>query len=130
MSNTRSTIVLVDDNLSNLTIGRNMLKKFYQVIPVPSAGDMFELLKKVIPDLILLDIEMPEMNGYEAIKKLKSDERLKDIPVIFLTAKKDSDSELEGLDLGAADYVTKPFFAPMLLKRIEKELLFVKQKNG
>ena len=130
MSNTRSTIVLVDDNLSNLTIGRNMLKKFYQVIPVPSAGDMFELLKKVIPDLILLDIEMPEMNGYEAIKELKSDERLKDIPVIFLTAKKDSDSEVKPFNLGAVDYVTKPFFAPMLLKRIEKELLFVKQKNG
>jgi len=102
---------------------------FYQVIPALSAKAMFENLEKVIPDLILLDIEMPEMNGYEAIKKLKADKRWKDIPVIFLTAIDDPDNELEGLDLGAVDYVTKPFFAPMLLKRIEKELLFVKQKR-
>ena len=129
MSNIRKTIVLVDDNVSNLTTGRNMLKTFYQVIPVASARDMFETLKEVTPDLILLDIEMPEMSGYEAIVELKADERLKDIPVIFLTAKDDSDSELEGLDLGAVDYVTKPFSAPLLLKRIEKELLFVNQKR-
>jgi len=129
MSNIRKTIVLVDDNVSNLTTGRNMLKTFYQVIPVASANDMFETLKEVTPDLILLDIEMPEMSGYEAIKILKADERLTEIPVIFLTAKDDSDSELEGLNLGAVDYVTKPFSAPLLLKRIEKELLFVKRKK-
>jgi len=130
MGSTRKTIFIVDDNHTNLTTGRNMLMTFYQVIPAPSAQVMFENLEIVIPDLILLDIEMPEMNGYDAIKKLKSDERWKDVPVIFLTAKDDSDSELEGLDLGAVDYVTKPFFAPMLLKRIEKELLIVKQKKA
>ena len=129
MASTRNTIFIVDDNQTNLTTGRNMLMTFYQVIPAPSAQVMFENLEKVIPDLILLDIEMPEMNGYEAIKKLKSDERWKDVPVIFLTAKDDSDSEVEGLDLGAVDYVTKPFSAPMLLKRIERELLLVRREN-
>jgi len=88
---------------------------------------MFEALEEVLPDLILLDIEMPEMNGYEAIKILKADDRFSGIPIIFLTAKDDADSEIEGLDLGAADYVTKPFSAPLLLKRIEKELLLEKQ---
>jgi len=129
MGSSRRTIILVDDNLTNLSMGKNMLKTFYQVIPVPSAAAMFETLEEVVPDLILLDIEMPEMDGYEAIKVLKSDEKWKDIPVIFLTAKDDPASEVEGFDQGAADYVTKPFSAPMLLKRIEKELLIIKQKK-
>ena len=129
MSSSRSTIILVDDNLTNLTVGKNMLKTFYQVIPVLSANAMFGTLEEIIPDLILLDIEMPEMNGYEAIQKLKADIRYADIPIICLTAKGDADSELEGLDLGAADYVTKPFFAPLLLKRIARELQIVDQKK-
>jgi len=129
MGNVRDIILLVDDNPTNLSVGKSMLNTFYQVIPVLSAASMFEALGKVTPDLILLDIEMPDMDGYEAIRLLKADERYKDIPVMFLTAKKDSDSEFEGLDLGAADYITKPFFAPMLLKRIEKELQIVKREK-
>ena len=129
MSNLRSTIILVDDNLTNLAAGKSILKTFYQVIPVTSAKEMFEALEDVVPDLILLDIEMPEMDGYTAIKKLKEDEFHANIPVIFLTALDDAANEVEGFDLGAADYITKPFSAPMLLKRIEKELLFEKQKK-
>jgi len=129
MSSTRRVIFIVDDNLTNLTMGKNMLKTFYQVIPLPSGETMFETLEDVIPDLILLDIEMPDMDGYDIIQKLKSDDRWAGIPVIFITAKDDTDSEVEAFDLGAADYVNKPFSAPTLLKRIEKELSFVKQKN-
>jgi len=129
MGNSRNTIILVDDNLTNLTVGKNMLKTFYNVIPVLSARVMFETLEDVIPDLILLDIEMPEMDGYEAITRLKSEARFADIPIIFLTAKDDADSELEGLDLGAVDYVTKPFSAPLLLKRISRELQVVNQNK-
>jgi len=129
MSSSRRTIILVDDNLTNLSMGKNMLKTFYQVIPVTSAAALFQTLEEVIPEIILLDIDMPDMDGYEAIKILKTDDRFKDIPVIFLTAMVDSDNEVEGFDLGAVDYITKPFSAPILLKRIEKELLFVKQKR-
>jgi len=129
MSSTRRVIFIVDDNLTTLTMGKNMLKTFYQVIPLPSAETMFETLEDVTPDLILLDIEMPDMDGYDAIQKLKSEERWAGIPVFFITAKDDPDSEVEGFDLGAADYVSKPFSAPTLLKRIEKELSFDKQKN-
>ena len=125
----RNRIILVDDNLVNLTLGRNMLKTFYEVYPARSAAKFFEILEKVFPDLVLLDIEMPEMNGYETITKLKEDERYRDIPVIFLTSKDDAASELEGFNLGAADYVTKPFSAPLLLKRIENQLLIIRQKN-
>jgi len=120
---------MVDDNLTNLTMGKNMLKTFYQVIPVTSAEALFKTLEEVTPETILLDIDMPEMDGYETIKILKSDDRWKDIPVIFLTAMAGSDNEVEGFDLGAVDYITKPFSAPILLKRIEKELLYEKQRK-
>ena len=129
MEKIRSKIILVDDNLSNLTMGRNMLKTFYEVYPAPSAAKLFEILENVLADLIILDIEMPDMNGYEAIKKLKADPRLADIPVIFLTAKDDESSELEGFDLGAVDYISKPFSGPLLLKRISNQLLIVQQKK-
>jgi putative two-component system response regulator len=129
MKKTRQKIMLVDDNMANLAMGRNMLKTFYEVYPAPSAEKLFECLEKVIPDLILLDIEMPEINGYEAIRHLKGVETFADIPVIFLTAKNDVGSELEGLSLGAVDYVSKPFSAPLLLKRIETHLELAAQKR-
>jgi len=120
---------MVDDNLANLSIGRNLLKTFYEVYPATSAAKLFEILEHIMPDLILLDIEMPEMDGYEAIKKLKADQRYSDIPVIFLTSKADEASEMEGFDLGALDYVAKPFSGPLLLKRIENQLLISRQKK-
>jgi putative two-component system response regulator len=121
--------MLVDDNMANLTIGKNMLKEIYEVYPLISGAKLFEVLGKVTPDLILLDIEMPEMNGYETIKRLKSIDKFSDIPVIFLTAMNDEGSELKGLSMGAIDYVTKPFSAPLLLKRIENHLLILSQKE-
>ena len=118
----RRKIILVDDNLTNLDMGRKMLSEYYQVISAASAKHMFEILEKVIPDMILLDIEMPEINGYQAIKLLKADPRFASIPVLFLTAKSDEVDEQEGLSLGAADYVYKPFTALLLHKRIETHL--------
>jgi putative two-component system response regulator len=120
---TLQKIVVVDDNITNLTVARNILKDRYESYALPSAKLLFELLKNITPDLILLDIEMPEMNGLEAIKALKADPHLARIPVIFLTSRIDEGSELEGLSLGAIDYVAKPFSAPLLLKRIENHLL-------
>jgi len=124
----RKTIFLVDDNITNLTMGRNVLAGHYNVATVDSAQRMLKMLEKNIPDMILLDVEMPEMNGYEAIKIIKSKEETKNIPIIFLTAKSDSESELEGLSLGAIDYIIKPFSPPLLLKRIETHLLVESQK--
>ncbi|MDR0425399.1 MAG: response regulator [Clostridiales Family XIII bacterium] len=129
MLNTRQKIILVDDNMSNLAIGKNMLKTFYEVYPVPSAAKLFECLERFVPDLILLDIEMPDIDGYDAIKLLKNTPEYADVPVIFLTAKSDEGSELKGLNLGATDYVSKPFSAPLLLKRIETHLLIASQRK-
>jgi len=129
MENDRKKIILVDDNITNLNIGRNVLIGEYDVITVPSGEKLLKILDKILPDLILLDIEMPEMNGYETIKILKSKEETAHIPVIFLTAKGDVGSELEGLSLGAIDYISKPFSPPLLLKRIEVHLLVETQKR-
>jgi class 3 adenylate cyclase len=124
MENSRETIILVDDNPANLRAGKNVLTEKYNVFTAPSAEKMFGLLEKGSkPSLILLDIEMPGMSGYEAIKILKSKPETQDIPVIFLTGKSDSNDELEGLSLGAIDYITKPFVPILLLKRIEVHLL-------
>ena len=129
MEDKRHKIILVDDNMANLTMGRNMLKAFYEVYPAPSAAKFFEIIENVTADMVLLDIEMPDMNGYETIRKMKADPRFTDIPVIFLTAKSDENSELEGFELGAADYISKPFSGPLLLKRIANQLLIVQQKK-
>jgi putative two-component system response regulator len=125
----RKSLFIVDDNLTNLNIARDILSKDYNVITIPSARKMFEMLNKTVPDIILLDIEMPEMNGYDAIKALKSEERYKHIPVIFITVRGDSASELAGLSLGAVDYISKPFAPQLLAKRIEIHATLESQKE-
>jgi len=128
MSNERKKIIAVDDNVENLTALKNTMKDIYEVYPCPSAAKMFELLKHIQPELILLDVEMPEMGGYEAIGKLKNDPQYQDIPVIFLTSMTDAQSELEGLSYGAVDYIRKPFVAPLLLQRIKTYLSIMEQQ--
>ena len=113
------TIFIVDDNDTNLLTAKAALDSTYRAFALPSAARMFKLAEKIVPDLILLDIEMPEMDGFEAIKILKSDERLKSIPVVFLTLKSDAQTETRGFELGALDFINKPFSTPVLLKRIE-----------
>ncbi|MCL2839954.1 MAG: response regulator [Defluviitaleaceae bacterium] len=115
-------IFIVDDSDTNLMAAKLALVDVYKTYALPSANRMFSLLKKIMPDLILLDIDMPEMNGYEAIKALKSDPLYKEIPVIFLTAKSDEASELHGFELGALDYMSKPFSKPILIRRIETHI--------
>jgi putative two-component system response regulator len=129
MEENNKKIILVDDNPSNLRTGKNVLSEKYEVYTAPSAAKLFSFLNDIKPALILLDINMPEMNGYEAIKVLKAKDNTKDIPVIFLTGKTDAENELTGLDLGAIDYITKPFMPPLLLKRIEVHLLVEAQKK-
>jgi putative two-component system response regulator len=125
----RKTLFLVDDNLTNLTVGKVALVDHYNVFTLNSGEKLLKMLEKNIPDLILLDIEMPEMNGYDVIRIIKSKEETKHIPVIFLTARNDVEGELEGLSLGAIDYITKPFSASLLLKRLETHLLIEFQKK-
>jgi len=122
MGNDRKKIIAVDDNIENLSALKNTLKSLYEVYPSPSAVKMFDILAHIKPDLILLDVEMPAMNGYEAIQKLKSDDQYKDIPVIFLTSMDDEESKKKGIDLGAVDYIHKPIDTTSLLQRVEAHL--------
>lgn len=120
---------MVDDNITNLSMGKSALCAHYDVYTVPSGEKLFKILGYITPDIILLDVEMPEMNGYEVIKILKANQHTAPIPIIFLTAKNDMDSELKGLSLGAIDYIAKPFSVPLLLKRVEVHLLMESQKR-
>jgi len=130
MADEQKKIIAVDDISENLAAIRSTLKDLYEVYPCPSAMKMFELLEHIKPDLIMLDVAMPDMDGYEAIKKLKSDERYKDVPVIFLSAMSDEKSEMEGLKLGAVDYIHKPFVTPLLLQRIKVHLSMSEQQKA
>ena len=125
----RKTIFLVDDDITNLTIGKKVLAPFYNVVTLNSGAVMLKRLENVIPDLILLDVDMPEMDGYEVIKRLKANEKTASILVIFLTALDSEEMELKGLSFGATEYITKPFSPPILLKRIELHLLVEAQRR-
>jgi len=129
MQSKRKTIFLVDDDMTNLTIGKKALAGSYNVFTLNSGAVMLEMLENLTPDLILLDVNMPEMDGHEAIQRIKANEKTGHIPVIFLTALSDEEMELKGLSLGAIDYITKPFSTPLLLKRIEVHLLVEEQKR-
>ena len=130
MENDKKTIFLVDDDMTNLTVGKKVLSGNYTVVTLNSGARLFAMLEKVMPDLILLDVNMPEMDGYDVIRQLKSEDSAnREIPVIFLTALQDEEKELTGLSLGAIDYITKPFSPPLLLKRLEVHLLVESQKR-
>ena len=121
-SKLKKLIFVVDDNDSNLTMAASALEKKYNVLTMPSAEKMFSFLEKKRPDLILLDVEMPQMNGFEAMERIKANRETMDIPVIFLTGLTDSVNEAHGIELGAVDFITKPFSVPVLLKRIKNHL--------
>jgi len=114
----RKTVFVVDDNDTNLSMAEEGLEDFYDVMTIPSGARLFTILKKIKPHLILLDILMPEMDGFEVLKKLKNDKEYSDIPVIFLTALIDPETETLGFEMGVIDFISKPFSTPVLLNRV------------
>ncbi|MDX2299084.1 MAG: two-component system response regulator [Xanthomonadaceae bacterium] len=119
----RPTILVVDDMPDNLTLMSELLKGVYRV-RVASSGEraLRYAQGEAVPDLILLDIMMPGLSGYEVLRALKAQERTREIPVIFLTAMGAAEDESKGLDLGAADYITKPISPPIVLARVRTQL--------
>jgi len=115
-------IFVVDDSAVNLAKAKQVLKDDYRVFTLLSAGKMFTLIENVMPDLILLDVEMPDMDGFTVVQKLKENRNTENIPVILLTAFSDEAREARGLELGAVDFVAKPFSPPVLLNRISRHL--------
>ena len=121
--NLRATILVVDDTPDNLTLMSSLLKETYKV-KVANGGEKALRIAQVDhpPELILLDIMMPGMDGYQVLEQLKNDQRTRDVPVIFLTAKSDTEDERRGLELGAVDYITKPISPPIVLARVKTQL--------
>lgn len=118
----QKTIFVVDDSLSNLMMAEEVLEKQYRVVTLSSAKKMYAALEKQLPDLILLDIAMPDASGFDVIKELKSNKLYAKIPVIFLTSLTDTFNEALGIELGAVDFITKPFSEPVLLNRIRNHI--------
>jgi len=118
----KSNILIVDDSYANIDILNELLGDEYDVLVATNAQDALELAKKEIPQLILLDIVMPDMDGYEVCKILHKEAKTKYIPVIFITAKTDELSIEKAYDVGGVDYITKPFKPKELLAKVKKEL--------
>jgi len=119
----QNNILVVDDKYENLKYLSSLLStKGYNVRPVPNGKLALSGAQAILPDLILLDIKMPEMDGYEVCRRLKAIPNLAEIPVIFLTAFGDTNDVVKGFEIGAVDYITKPFNQEILLARIKTHL--------
>ena len=114
----KKKILLIDDNIVNLKIGMSALKDDFQVFTALSGEKLPFFLEKNIPDLILLDIEMPGMDGFAVFELLKADPRTAEIPVIFLTSSDSIEHEKRCFDMGASDFIRKPYYPPFLRKKI------------
>ncbi len=118
----RQKILIVDDIPSNITILSEMFRNEYEIASTTDSEQAMELAASGQPDIILLDIMMPVMDGYEVCKRLKEDVRTQDIPVIFVTAKLEEEDELKGFEVGGVDYITKPFSINITKARVKTHL--------
>lgn len=122
MSDSKKTILIVDDAPINLKYAKGVLEADYNIVMAKSGRNALDYLKNHIPDLILLDIIMPELDGFETYNIIKENPMTKDIPVVFLTADQDRACEVKGFRMGAMDFITKPFEPEIMRYRVERIL--------
>lgn len=126
-----NSILVIDDDLILLKTAEEILSEQYNVSVAKSGIQALNLLnKKVIPDLILLDIDMPQMDGYETLEEIKKIDGCELIPIIFLTGFSEMDYEVKGLKAGAVDYIVKPFAKEILMARVERHLERYQQRQS
>ena len=118
----KPTVLVVDDAADNLEVISGLLKDLYRVKVADNGAKAIEIVRSGPPDLILLDVMMPELSGYEVCRQLKSDPATRDIPILFLTALASAEDESKGLELGAEDYITKPVSPGILRARVKTHL--------
>lgn len=118
----KSCVLVVDDTPENIDIANGILKSEYRVRAAISGEKALNFISRNQPDLILLDVMMPDMDGYEVCRRLKSNETSKHIPVIFVTGKTEPSEIAKAMDLGAADYLVKPIDPKMLLEKVRQHL--------
>lgn len=116
------TILIVDDTKFNIKVLVDTLDNDYELSVAMDGKSALKFMEQVVPDIVLLDIIMPEMDGFEVFSKMKEDKRLKDIPVVFLSAMTDINSKYKAFEMGAVDYITKPFEALEVKARIKTHL--------
>ncbi|MCP3848853.1 MAG: diguanylate cyclase, partial [Gammaproteobacteria bacterium] len=126
MSN-RATVLIVDDVPTNIQVLAGFLKKHYQLKVATNGKQALVIIKQQRPDLILLDIDMPEMNGYEVCQTLKDNPETQNIPIIFVTANNQEEDEEKGLQLGAVDYITKPIRPSIVTARVNTQIMLKQQ---
>ncbi|WFS63162.1 response regulator [Pseudodesulfovibrio thermohalotolerans] len=125
----RPTVLVVDDNRLNIDLLVDVLKDDYKLLVALNGVTALDIIRNVLPDIILLDIMMPEMDGYEVCRRLKSDKRTAQIPIIFITARSQSEDEAKGLALGAVDYITKPVNPAIVQARVKTHLALYNQNR-
>ena len=119
----KQRILIVDDVPENIEILHNALQDEYRISAVTNGTEALEMVASTkAPDLILLDVMMPEMDGYEVCRRLKADKKAQNIPVLFITSLETADSETKGLELGAADYITKPINSAVVKARVRNQM--------
>lgn len=122
-------ILMVDDAPTNIQMLHETLKDDYRLFFATNGRDALRLAKESPPDLIILDIIMPEMDGYEVCRLLKADSRLHDIPIIFITSMQQQEDEVVGLELGAVDYIMKPFNPAIVRLRVRNQIALKRQRD-
>ncbi len=120
--NNRAVILIVDDEITNIEIMNAVLEDTYEICFATSGEQAIEVARTVLPDLILLDVMMPGIDGYDVCERIKSERLLADVPVIFTTGLTDQDAEVRGLSLGAIDYITKPIQPVVLRARVANHI--------
>lgn len=123
-------ILIVDDTAENRDVLKGLLESSYTLYLAKNGEQAIKLALKRLPDLILLDIMMPEMDGYEVCQRLKAEESTRDIPIIFVTAKGEMDDEKKGLEMGAVDYIAKPIKPPILLSRVRTHIELKEKRDA
>ncbi|UKJ73657.1 diguanylate cyclase [Azospirillum brasilense] len=129
MTDARSKILVVDDIPSNVHVLSRILKDEHDIYFATDGAKALELAQSRLPDLVLLDIMMPGMDGYEVCSRLKSDPITRDIPVIFISAKSEVEDETYGLEVGAIDFISKPISPPIVKARVRNHLLLKRQTD-
>ena len=129
MSAKQQTVLIVDDTLENIDILRAILADSYSVKIATNGELALKIIEKQLPDLILLDVMMPGMDGHEVCRRLKSNTRTVNIPVIFVTAMAEAQDEQIGFDLGAVDYITKPIKPALVVARVKTQLALADQRR-
>ena len=126
-SSMKNSVLIVDDEKSNILYLNNILGADYEIYTSKDGRGAIELANEFLPDLILLDIIMPDMDGYEVFNALRASDKTKGIPIVFITGLSDSDNESKGLALGAEDYIGKPFIDEIVKLRVKNQLRIVNQ---